>query len=140
MNEQSPPPPSPRDARKPGRGSGSSWPRWSVWVVLGLLAAMFVVPPLFRGDGADAIAYSEFIERVDQEQVRSITVDNTTGDIRGETTTGDEFTTTGPAELPQTTISLLERRDVDVKFETPQPGLLGSLLPFLIPLIFIVGF
>ena len=44
------------------RPKREGWPRWSIWVLIGLVVASFVVPPLLNSDNRDELLYSEFIE------------------------------------------------------------------------------
>ncbi|MFA9564218.1 MAG: ATP-dependent metallopeptidase FtsH/Yme1/Tma family protein, partial [Acidimicrobiales bacterium] len=87
------------------RGSNSSgglpgnWPRWLIWVLLGLVAASFLAPLALPGSSSTGISYSEFLDRAEAEQIDKIDYDNTTAKISGEFTSGpdegDKFTTTG---------------------------------------------
>ena len=65
-----PPPPDPRGARKgpPGTpnvpGTGTSWPRPVVWVLIGVaLLALLAAPAMTRSD-SEKISYSNFLDRV----------------------------------------------------------------------------
>ena len=140
-----PPPPPPRDQRGPGRGlrgESGGFPRWGLWVLLGLLAATFVLPLLFSSPDSDGIAYSEFMSQARDGKVEEIVVDNTNGNISGTLSDGTEFETTGPVEggLPETDLQTLREQGVEIEYETPTPGLLETLLPFLLPVLLIIGF
>ncbi len=142
---QPPPPPPPRgDQRGPGRGlrGESGFPRWGLWVLLGLLAATFVLPLLFSSPDKDGIAYSEFMAQARDGKVDEIVIDNTNGNISGTLDDGTEFSTTGPVEggLPESDLQALREQGVEIEYETPTPGLLETLLPFLLPVLLIIGF
>jgi cell division protease FtsH len=74
--------------------------------------------------------------------VQSVEVDNTNGSITGKLDNGNEFRTTGPLDggLPDADLVVLDAQGVEVKYKTPQPGWLASLLPFLIPVAIFVAF
>ncbi len=146
MNPQGPPPPPPppRDERGSGRGlrGEGGFPRWGLWVLVGLLAATFVLPLLFSSPDDDGIAYSEFMAQARDGKVEEIVIDNTNGNISGTFDDGTEFSTTGPVEggLPETDLQALREQGVEIEYETPTPGLLETLLPFLLPVALIIGF
>ncbi|HEX6985630.1 MAG TPA: ATP-dependent metallopeptidase FtsH/Yme1/Tma family protein, partial [Planctomycetaceae bacterium] len=147
MSPQTPPPTpgGPRDGQNRPQGRsplGGGLPRWSFWVLAGVLAASLLLPPLLSDTSGEDITYSAFLDEVEQGRVRSLTWDNTDGDIDGEFTNGDEFSTTGPLEPPDAVIDLLEERNVDYEFDTPQgswiPGVIYTLLPIALIIAFFI--
>ncbi len=137
------PPPTPRDprsgGRRPGRPEGG-WPRWAVWVGVALLLGLFLVPQLLGGDSGRELSYSEFQDEVREGQIRDVTINTETHVIRGTTESGDEFRVSGPTELNDADTELLQRNDVDYDFETPQPNFFTALIPFLLPVVLLIGF
>src|SRR4030081_848297 len=97
-----PPPPPPRDSRGPsgGRMGMSSWPRWSIWVLLGLVAAAFLLPTLFSTSEGKDIQYSQFLDFVAADNVKSIDWNNDNGHISGQFADGAKFVTTGLPSPP----------------------------------------
>jgi cell division protease FtsH len=140
-----PPPPPPREPRGPilPRRPDQGVPRWGLWVVVGVVVAALVLPYLFSTSSAKKLTYSEFIADVEHGSVKKVEIDNNDGSIKGELKNGTEFTTTGPINtaggLPDSDRALLDEKNVDVKYATPQPSFLLSVLPFLIPLVLIFG-
>src|SRR5688572_4833870 len=102
MSPQSPPPPPP--PRDSGRGPGGrpplqpSWPRWSLWVVGGLVLAALFLSSIYPGSQAEKVSYSEFLDQVANDQVERIEWNNNNGSIEGELKSGDKFETNGPLE------------------------------------------
>ncbi len=139
-----PPPPPPRDQRGAGRSfrGDQGMPKWGLWVLLGLTLMIVVLPSLLASDDQQVISYSTFMEQVREGEVERIEIDNTDGDISGELANGEEFTTTGPLDggVPESDLAVLREQGVQVEYKTPQPGLLSSLLPFLIPVGIFVAF
>jgi len=147
MSPQSPPPPPPPPSpgRSP-RGSGPSGgreqqlPRWAIWVLVGALVSMFLLPSLLPSDDGDAIAYSDLRAQVAEDKVETITWSNNGGDISGTFTNGDEFSSNGPAEPPEDDLALFREHDVEVEFENPQPSIFETLIiPLLIPIALFIG-
>src|SRR5690606_12854621 len=137
-----PPPPSPGRSRGPGPGGRdgqSPMPRWAIWVLAGALVAMFLLPSLFSTDDRTKIPYSDLREKVAAGQVEEITWSNDGGDIDGTLTDGTEFTSNGPVEPPEEDLALFRDHDVEVEFSNPQPSILDSLLPILLPIAFFIG-
>jgi len=128
-------PPRGRGPARPGQG----WPRWTVWILLAVLAGVLLVPSLLSSSDGEDITYSQFIERVRAGEVSKITYNNDTGAIDGELKNGESFNTTGYVPLSDADQALLEEQGVDVRPRTPQPSFLGSWLPLILPVVIIVG-
>jgi cell division protease FtsH len=158
-----PPPPSGDDDRAPGdrgseqrgsndRGSNSSgglpgnWPRWLIWVLIGLVAASFLAPLALPGSSSTAISYSEFLDRAEAEQIEKIDYDNTTAKISGEFTggpdEGDKFTTTGVGldGFSDEDRATLEEAGVEINAKTPESNFFMQMLPLLLPIGLLIGF
>ena len=86
-------------------------------MLLGLLAATFVLPLLFNSTDSDGIAYSEFMAQARDGKVDQIVIDNTNGNISGTLDDGTEFKTTGPVEggLPETDLQALREQGVEIE-------------------------
>jgi cell division protease FtsH len=117
-------------------------PKWGLWVLLGLTLLVVVLPSLLSTSDSEKVSYSQFMEQVRGGQVKEIEVDNTDGSITGELESGGDFRTTGPLDggLPEADLEVLEDQGVVVRYKTPEPGFLTSLLPFLIPVAIFVAF
>src|ERR671916_101311 len=145
MSQQSPPPPPPPPPPgRSSRGSGSGgrdqqMPRWAIWVLGWVIVSMFVLSPLFTSDNRTEIAYSELRTKVAADEVREITWSNDGGSITGTLDDGTEFSSNGPTEPPEDDLALFREHDVNVEFDNPQPSILQSLLPLLIPVALFIG-
>ncbi len=114
-----------------GQGPDQNW-RW-IWAVL-LLAVIgiFVVPSLLPHSSAKQLTYSKYLATVKARDVRTATVDNTTGVITGRLATGAAYTVTGPHPASQTTVAMMRRDGVSVDYSNPPTNLLGALLPYIL--------
>ncbi|MET0728416.1 MAG: ATP-dependent zinc metalloprotease FtsH [Acidimicrobiales bacterium] len=139
-----PPPPPPRDSRGPGRSFGrdQGMPKWGLWILLGLTLVIVLSSSMVGTSDEEEISYSEFMSQVRDGAVDGVEIDNTNGRISGELDNGAEFSTTGPLDggIPDADLAVLREQDITVEYTTPQPGLLSSLLPFLIPVAIFVAF
>jgi cell division protease FtsH len=117
-------------------------PKWGLWVLLGLTLVIVVSSSLASTTDKEKISYSAFMAEVRDGKVDTVEVDNTNGGISGELTNGKAFHTTGPLDggIPDAVLAVLREQEVQVEYKTPQPGLLASLLPFLIPVAIFVAF
>ena len=149
MQPQSPPPPPPPPGREP-RGGGApggpgffgGLPRWSLWVLVGVLVLGFSVAGLFPSGTSSELTYSEFRERIVAGDVAEVTIDNNDGDISGTFDDGSEFRTVGPVDggLPERDLELLRENDVEYDYETPQPSFISAILPYIIMVGLFVAF
>jgi cell division protease FtsH len=136
------PPAGPGSGKTPGSGSrgDQGFPKWAIWALVGLVVVVLVVPATLRGQTGEKISYSEFKTSVEQGRVESIVFDNTTGDITGTYTNGDKFRTTGYLDFTEADRALLDENNVAQEPSTPRSGLLGQLLPLLLPIAIFIGF
>ncbi|MEJ5254706.1 MAG: ATP-dependent zinc metalloprotease FtsH [Acidimicrobiales bacterium] len=131
MSPDSLPPPPPPEGRGPGRlGGEQGWPKWMIWVVVGVVLLALFLPQLVQRSTGNEISYGEFIDKLRSEQVRDATFNNTNGDIKGTLEDGTEFHATGPVQPPEGDLDLMSQRGV--RFETPTAGLLEQVLPLVI--------
>ncbi|MDH3706156.1 MAG: ATP-dependent zinc metalloprotease FtsH [Acidimicrobiia bacterium] len=139
MADQGPPPPPP----PPERGSRSSdpgWPRLAMWIVLGTLLAALVLSAVLPSDSADGIIYSDFQEAVEAGQVEKITINNETGKIKGTFVGGEDFTTTGPAEVTDDDLATYRENIDEVEVDRTEPSFLTTWLPLLLPISLLILF
>jgi cell division protease FtsH len=113
-----------------------------LWVLAGLLLATVLVPSLLPDDNGDDLTYTEFIAAVEDGQVESVTINNQSGEIKGEFTDGTKFTSTGGGErgLSEADEALLAEQGVDISFTTPSSNWFLSVLGLLLPVLLIIGF
>ena len=117
-----------------------SMPRWAVWALIAVAAALIVGPRFIPTSTATKFTYTEFLEAVSNGQVTSVKINNLSNTISGELTSGDTFTTTGAVTLSDADEQLLKSRNVDYDYSTPQGNFFTSLIPILLPFLLIMGF
>jgi cell division protease FtsH len=144
MSQQSPPPPPPppspgRSSRGQGSGGRESLPRWSIWVLAGVVLAVLILPTFMNRTNRQEIDYSDLLTRVSQDEVQEITWDNNDGSITGKLKNGSEFESNGPLEPSEDDRALFREHDVQVTFDTPGGSWFTALLPLLIPVALFVG-
>src|SRR5829696_6146384 len=103
MPPDAPPPPPPPDSDGRGRSREPGFPRWSIWVLLGVVVALLVLPSLFRSSEGEEVGYGEFLTALEDDKIDEAQYNNTNGHITGKfdsedngLVTGVEFRTTGP--------------------------------------------
>jgi cell division protease FtsH len=130
----------PDGASSGGRGPGS-WPRWTIWVLVGVLAAAFLVPSLWPNDNGEALEYSEWRTQVIEGNIATADI-NASGKITGEFTNGDDYTTSGggPRGVSEADEQLLIDNDVAYKFTPASNNWLLGVLSIFLPVMLIIGF
>ncbi len=157
----------PRDAEPPGEATGSKpdpklknqkakpgpasdgaaptirnqrWPRWAIWVIIAGLAVALFVPNLINREDRTEVEYSALIARAGNGEIASLEITNGSGAINGQLNDGTLFSSEGPLEIPETDLALLRDQGVQVDFHTNQPNPFLSILPFLLPVLLLIGF
>lgn len=115
-------------------------PRWAVWALIAVAAALIVGPRFIPTSTATKFTYTEFLEAVSNGQVTSVKINNLSNTISGELASGDSFTTTGAVTLSDADEQLLKSKNVDYDYSTPQGNFFTSLIPILLPFLLIMGF
>ncbi len=152
MSDMPPPPPPPRQQppRNPFKGLRQDnkqpqdgkppMPKWAIWAIVAAIVVLAFGSQLFSAPTGEKISYTEFLEQVNNGDVASITINNATNTISGEFKNGGKFTTTGAMNMSEADEQLLKERGVDYDFKTPQPNWITSLLPIILPFLFVIAF
>jgi cell division protease FtsH len=147
MSNLPPPPPPP----PPGRGQhngpqppakrAGGWPRWALPVILAVLVGLLLFNQLWPSDDGEKLSYTEFIAKVEVDQVAEFTLTNGSNTISGELSDGSKFHTTVRDNFPdQTERDLLAEHNVDWSTKEPDSNWLLSWLSLLLPFLLIIGF
>ncbi|MFZ9444704.1 MAG: ATP-dependent zinc metalloprotease FtsH [Ilumatobacteraceae bacterium] len=151
-----PPPPPPRSTPprppfkglKPRNNNGTPQepgqrtplPRWAVWAIIAAVLALGVGSQMFAADTGERLSYTEFLEQVRAGKVERVTLNNATNTITGTLTDGSKFSTTGAVQLSDADEQLLKERGVDYDYKTPQANWFTSLVPIILPFLFVIAF
>ena len=129
------------DGRPDGRPGRPALPKWSPWVLLGIILLLIFGPQLLPGPDREEIGFEEFMTQVEAGRVDEFSLNNTTLGITGTFTNGSEFTTTAPPGFPnESDRELFRTKGVDFQANTPQSNWFVSLIPLLLPFILIMAF
>lgn len=129
-----------KNAASPNAKDRPSMPRWAVWALIAVAAALVIGPRFIPTTTATKFTYTEFLEAVTQGQVASVKINNLSNSITGKLASGDTFTTTGAVTLSDADEQLLKSKNVDYDYSTPQGNFFTSLIPILLPFLLIMGF
>jgi cell division protease FtsH len=151
MSEMPPPPPPPRNQppRNPFKGLRQDkqtqdgkppMPKWAIWAIVSAIVVLAFGSQFFAPSTGEKISYTEFLAEVKSGDVASITINNSTNTISGEFDNGGKFTTTGAVNMSDADEQLLKDMGVDYDFSTPQPNWITSLLPIVLPFLFVIAF
>jgi cell division protease FtsH len=124
-----------------GRGPGS-WPRWTIWVLVGVLAAAFLVPSLWPSDDGQSLEYSQWRNEVIEGNIATAEINTGSGRITGEFTNEDRYTTSGGGErgVSEADEQLLIENNVAYKFIPPSNNWFLGILTIFLPVMLIIGF
>ncbi|MCE2735459.1 MAG: ATP-dependent zinc metalloprotease FtsH [Ilumatobacteraceae bacterium] len=151
MSEMPPPPPPPRNQPprnpfkglrqdKPAQDGKPPMPKWAIWAIVSAIVVLAFGSQFFAPSTGEKISYTEFLAQVKSGDVASITINNATNTISGEFENGGKFTTTGAVNMSDADEQLLKQMGVDYDFKTPQPNWITSLLPIILPFMFVIAF
>ncbi len=123
--------------RRPG-----NWPRWSIWLIAGVILLALLVPGLWPDNKGQKITYTEFMTQVREGNVDAVVVNNSTNTITGTLDDGTQFTTTGGGDrsLSEADEAELRENEVDIEFRTPGSNWFLSIAGLLLPVLLIIGF
>ncbi len=124
-----------------GRGPGS-WPKWTIWVLVGVLAAAFLVPSLWPSDSGESLTYTEWRTQVEDGQIATAEINTGSGKITGEFVNGDSYSTSGGGDrgVSEADEQLMIEENVDYEFKPPSNNWLLSILSIFLPVMLIIGF
>ncbi len=124
-----------------GRGPGS-WPRWTIWLLVGVLAAAFLVPSLWPSDNGEDLTYDEWRTQVIEGQIETATINTGSGSISGEFVNGDQYNTTGGGDrgVSEADEQLLIENDVAYEFKSPSNNWFLNIIGLMLPVLLIIGF
>jgi cell division protease FtsH len=104
------------------------------------LTSVLVISSILPSESSERVSYDQFLDDVAAGSVTEVLIDNRSGRIDFHDTDGIRFTTTGPLELSADDRALLAGSQAAVEFKTPEPGILQTWLPMLLPIGLIILF
>jgi len=117
-----------------------SMPRWATWAIVAVVILLIAGPRIWPTSTATKLTYTEFLDLVDQGQIKQVEINNLSNQISGTLKDGSEFVTTGAVALSDADETLLKAKGVDYDYSTPQGNFFTNLIPLLLPFILIMGF
>src|SRR3954468_360287 len=135
---QQTPPERPRQSGRPTRPTGL--PRWTVWILIGVVAALLFGAQLLTTDAGKSTSYNECMTDAKNGQVAQAKYNNDSGTISGQLKDGTKFTTAGPIPLPDADQQVLQQNIPGFEFHTPTSSWVSSLIPLLLPFVLLLGF
>ena len=135
-------PGAPRDTPpKPAPPPPPGWRRWLLPIGLFITALLLLIPAMSRSTPPQQLTYSNVLDRVNANSVKSVTIDNH-GAITGQLKGGEQFTSQIPTSLTTGTndlqTALLTHHVKITGTQRSDSSVLGILLSFL-PLLLIIG-
>jgi cell division protease FtsH len=107
--------------------------------VIVLLIVFLSIPSLLSKSSSVSIGWSQFITKVNDKQVSTAQIDNTTGIVSGKLKTGQSYTSDGPHPPLDTEASEMQAKGVAVTFNTSSESAWVEVFVYLLPILLIVG-
>src|SRR5579884_1645778 len=130
---------------RPGRperpalgGPEQNW-RWLVLVLLLLVVAAIVLPPLFSKGSRTQLSYTQFLGDVNAKTVKTADVSNDSGVITGQLNDGTQYQVNGPQPAIANDVATMRANGVALNFHTQGSNILGSILSYSIPFLLLIG-
>jgi cell division protease FtsH len=120
------------------QGSDVTW-RWIIAGVLVLVVILYLGSSLVSKSPTTAYSWTTFQSKLADHDIHTAVVNNSNGTITGTTSSGASFSTTGPVQLDPAEEQALTK-DATASYTTASSDLLGSLIVYLLPVLFIVIF
>ena len=111
-------------------------------MLIGVLAAAFLVPSLWPSSGGETLEYSEWRTQVIEANIATAEISNSSGKIDGEFVNGDKYSTVGGGErgVSAEDEQLMIDNDVQFKFVPETNNWFLGLLTIFLPVMLIIGF
>ena len=110
---------------------------WLVFAVI-LMSVFSHFGP--RHTAPTKLPYSQFLDAVDRGNVKTVTIDKTSGAIRGITRSDEAFSTSGPVDDSSFLLADLRKNNVVFSYKQPeQQSLLMSIFISWFPIILFIG-
>lgn len=115
-------------------------PKWAIWAIIAAVAVLAFGSQYISQPSGEVLTYTEFLAQVRNGDVKEVIINNANNTISGELTNGGKFTTTGAVQLSDADEQLLKEMGVNYDYKTPQPNWITSLLPIVLPFLFVIAF
>jgi len=109
--------------------------RWVVVVVLGLLLAAVLLPPLFGHGQSKPLTFAQYRDQVGAGQVDTAIINSNDGHITGKLKDGTSYSLDGPHPASQTASDLdklLTDHGVKIRYKRPTTNQWFGLLPYVL--------
>jgi len=111
-------------------------------IALGAVVVLvLLVTSVMHGSTAKSIQYSQWVNDVNSNQVRSANYNNTNAAITGYLANGTEYTTTGPGSgLPASIVATLHNDGRTLTYSSPSSSIVDDLLVWVLPIGILIVF
>jgi cell division protease FtsH len=108
-------------------------------VLILAVLAVFIIPSLIPHSTTKSISYSTFMNEVNNKQVSTATINNSTGEITGKLSDGTQYSTQGLNPPLSADVQAMRKNGVQVNATTPSSNWLSSLLPYVVFALLLAG-
>ena len=133
-----PTPPQQQNPQKFGR-MDQGLPRWALWILLVIVLGSILSSVMLDRTPDNKLSYTDFVQAVEDGQVRSVTWSTADGSITGVYNSGKTFQSQGVANPDDPTVAPL-RQKTKLDFKGPDTSIITPLIQLLLPIMLLIGF
>jgi cell division protease FtsH len=108
-------------------------------VIMVVVLAVIVAPTLIHKATTEVLPYNNFLTKVQDKQVATATIDQSSGVITGTLKDGTKYSSRGPVVVTDSELSALKPLGSNLHLVTTTPNPLVSLIWYLVPFALIIG-
>jgi cell division protease FtsH len=101
-------------------------------LLIALIAVVLALSFVHQAPPTKSLTYSQFLSDVAGHQVRTATINNTSGEISGVLSNGKVYTAVGPLPAFASEIAALKKAGVQYSFSTPSPSIIPTIIEWVL--------
>jgi cell division protease FtsH len=101
-------------------------------LLIALIAVVLALSFVHQAPPTRSLTYSQFLSDVAGHQVRTATINNTSGEISGVLSNGKAYTAVGPLPAFASEIAALKKAGVQYSFSTPSPSIIPTIIEWVL--------
>jgi cell division protease FtsH len=113
--------------------------RFITFAIVAFVLGFLIIHPLFSSKTVKTLSYSTLLHDARHQGVISASINNSSGIITGQLTSGVNYSVNGPVPAISDEVNLLRNNNVSVTFANPS-SFASTFLPYLIWILIFAGF
>ncbi len=118
----------------------NKWRAFSIPILLLVIASAIFLPRFLSNDSRDEINFNEFIQKVENKEVKKAEINNSNGSINAELIDGTKIKTNGRIRQTEKNSELIDENVDEVKFFTPRSNFWLGFIQIILPIALLILF